>query len=74
MKYRIAMGLNLKVFGSANVERLRGSVLTKEEDATFSLTRATAIFYSTDPFGFMDRLISDGYDVDDFNWINISKE
>lgn len=73
-KYRVALGLTPGMMQGASVAHLTRTVLTAKEAETFSLTRATAIFYSEDPFLFMNRLWEDGYEPVDFNWINISKE
>lgn len=72
--HRIAIGFDLTNWTSAQTEYLTGSVMTSEEAKTFQMVRATGIFYSKDPFRFLADLAASGFDADDFNWINISKD
>ena len=74
MKYRISIGFDLTNWRSRDTAYLTGSVMTTEEAETFKMVRATGIFYSEDPFRFLADLASSGLDVQEFNWINISKE
>lgn len=74
MKYRISLGLDLSVWNNTHTDRLTGTVLSDEEAATFSITRATAIFYTENPDDVIMELMSDGFSLTDFRWINISME
>lgn len=72
-RYRIAIGIDLTNWNSEKEDRFCG-VLTIKEEATWTRTRATAIFYSERPDDFMQDLLEDGFSLEDFKWINISKE
>ena len=74
MKYRISLGLDLSVWNNAHTDRLTDIVLSNEEAATFSITRATAIFYTDSPDNIILWLMMSGFSLTDFRWINISKE
>lgn len=73
-KYRVAIGLDLGTWNNNHEDRMLGSILTEKEASTWKRTRATAIFYTERPTSFMTDLIEDGFEMEDFNWINISKE
>lgn len=75
MKYRISLGLDLSVWNNTHTDRLTGTVLSNEEAATMEMsTGATAIFYTENPDDVIMELMSDGFSLTDFRWINISME
>lgn len=74
MGYRVALGLDLTIWNTAAEQRFRSEILTVAEEATFTRVRATAIFYSDNPSRVVADLLAAGWETEDFNWINISKE
>lgn len=74
MQHRISIGFDLRAWGSSQTEYLTGSIMTTDEAESFRMVRATGIFYSKYPFRFLADLAASGFDAEDFNWINISKE
>lgn len=73
-RFRIAIGLDMELWNKEAEQRFLGGVLTELEAASWSRVRATAVFYSDSPSAFFDTLLQDGWEIDDFKWINCSKE
>jgi len=73
-KYRIALGLDMSYWTNMHTDRLLGNVLKTQEAETWTQIRGTAIFYTTEATRVMEDLLEEGFDMEDFRWINISKE
>ena len=70
-KFRVAIGLDLKKFGAMERSVFETMCLQPNELESLTIVRATAILYTTRPYGLMHDLAGWSFE---FNWINISKE
>ena len=72
-RHRVSIGVDPGHWTSDHTDRFCHLVLTQSENETFSKVRATMIFYTLDPDGFM-KSFQDAFEFCDIRWINLSEE
>lgn len=70
-KFRVSIGLDMKKFSAMERSVFETVCLQPNERQSLTIVRATAILYTSRPYGLMADLSEWSFE---FNWINISKE